>query len=247
MNKARLNWRKLTALGAVLALTLIQSVSMSRATTISPPLKTTSTDVKLDSELRVLDSFFDDWLKVYKQHGVLSKKASVTSTEFNAFKSSSEGLKNRCSQLEGAIRDIIKKLKEAGRWEGLDDEVLAKANDEKLKSDLREGGGLKHLLEDAASQYCSQAENEITGPVESLRPRVSAQVQDLFFEQAAQDYKLRMVRVAYDPATPMVTKPVRCLGATIRVAVHMVVATHTGPAGSNRQCFCFDRCGSPTS
>lgn len=246
MNKAKINWRKLTALCAVLALTLIQGVSMSRAS--SPPLKTTSTDVKFNSELRTLDSFFDDWLKLYQQHSVLSKRASVTSTEFNAFKSSSEGLKNRCSDFQQAIRDVIKKLKDAGRWNGLDDEVLAKTNDQRLKSDLREAGGLKKLLEAAASQFCSQAENEITNPIESLRPKLSAQVQDLFFEQEAQDYKLRMVRVAYDPATPMEVRTYRCIGATIRLAVRLVVTGGTaGSALGNRNCFCFDNCPAGTS
>lgn len=247
MKKAELNWRKSTALCAVLALTFIQSLSMTRATTSPPPLNTASTDAGFNSELRTLDSFYDDWLKLYQQHKVLSKKATVTSSEFNAFKSSSEGLKSRCSDFQQAIRDIINKLKEAGRWNGLDDEVLAKTTDQGLKSDLREAGGLKKLLEAAASQFCSQAEDEITNPIESLRQKLSAQVQDLFFDQAAQDYRLRMVRVSYDPATPMVTKPVRCLGATIRVAVHLVVATHSGPANSNRHCFCFDDCGAATS
>ncbi|HEY0349241.1 MAG TPA: hypothetical protein VGC60_13910 [Pyrinomonadaceae bacterium] len=243
MSKGKFNWRKLTALVAVLVLTLIQSVSMSRARTSALPVNITSTELKLDSELRTFDSFFDDWLKVFQQHRVLSKKASVTSTEFNAFKTNSEGIKNRCSQLEGAIRDTIRKLKAADRWDGLDEEALAKADDEGLKSELREGGGLKHLLENAASQYCSQATDEIIGPIESLRPRVSAQGQDLFFEQGTRDYGLRMVRVSYNPAPPMFTHTLRCIGATIRVAVHLVATGHSGPARGNKECFCYDSCG----
>src|SRR6185436_11767425 len=114
-------------------------------------------DVRLDSELRVLDSFLDDWLKVYKQNRVLSRKAAVSRTEFDAFKSSSEDIKSRCFDFQRAIRDVVKKLKDADRWNGLDDEVVAKTgDDQKLRSELRDSGGLKHLLEDASSTFCSQ-------------------------------------------------------------------------------------------
>ena len=129
----------------------------------------------------------------------------------------------------------------------MNDEVLAKtADDPKLRSELSEGGGLKHLLEEAASQYCSQAQNEITGPVEGLRTRLGAQVHDLFFDQAAPDYRLRMVPASYDPAPPVFTKGLRCIGATIRVAVHLVATGTTGGAGGahgNKECFCYDNCG----
>src|SRR5438128_10603927 len=109
MIKGKFNLRKLTALAAVLTLTVIQSVSMYREATSAPLPNTPATELKLDSELRTLDTFFDEWLNVYKRNLVLSKKGSVSSIEFNDFKSSSDGIKNRCSQFEGALRDTIRK------------------------------------------------------------------------------------------------------------------------------------------
>jgi hypothetical protein len=198
-----------------------------------------------------LDSFLDDWVKVYKQQTVLSRKASVSHTEFDSFKSSSENIKSRCSDFQRALRDVIKKLKDADRWNGLDDEVLAKtADDQKLRSELRDSGGLKRLLEDASSTFCSQAEAEITSPIESLRPKLSSQVQDSFVDPGAPDYRLRMVRANYNPTPFMFTKGVRCIGATIRVAVHLVFTGTSGPAGGahgNRECFCFDNCSASTT
>jgi hypothetical protein len=229
-------------------------MSITQATTSPSPLNTAPPELKLTSELRTLDSFLDDWLKVYTQHRVLSKKASLSRAEFDALKSSSDGIKNRCSDFQQAIRSIVKKLKEADRWNALDDEVLAKTNDDqKLRSELRDGGGLKHLLDDASSQFCSQAEDEITGPVETLRPRLGAQVHDLFLDQGVQDYGLRMVRASYNPDPPMFTKFARCVGATIRVAVHLVATGTSGGAGGsygvgNKECFCYDHCsGAPTT
>jgi hypothetical protein len=115
---------------------------------------------------------------------------------------------------------------------------------------LRESGGLKRLLEDASSTFCSQAETEITSPIESLRPKLSAQVQDSFLDPGAPDYRLRMVRTSYDPAPPMFIKVARCIGATISVAVHLVFTGNSGPAGGGhgkRECFCFDDCGASTT
>jgi len=243
MRKVRFNCYKVTALAVVFAFALIQNVSVSPATI--KPLNVT--DVKIDSELRALDGFLDDWLKVFIQQRQFSQRNSLTNSEFDAIKANADGVKSRCSQFEGAIREIIKKLKAAGRWEGLDDEVLAKTTDEKLKADLREDGGLRHLLESAASQYCSRAGDEITGPIEGLRPKLKAQAQDLLFDRAGPNSGFRVVRASYNATTPMFVKPLRCIGATIRVAVHLVATGTTGPAGGNRgnrECFCLDRCPS---
>ena len=245
--KAQLNWRRLTALAAVITFTLVQSVSMSHATSNSTALNYGPSDVKLDAELRVFDSFLDDWLKVYQQHRVLSKKSSVGRAEFDAFKASSENVKNRCSDFQQAIGDVIKKLKEADRWNGLDAEAVAKsADDSRLAADLRDGGGLKHLLENASSQFCSQAEPEITSPIESLRPKLTSQLRGLSLDQTANDYNFRMVNASYEPAPVMFTKGARCIGATIRVAVSLVFTGKSGGAGGahgRRECFCFDDCG----
>lgn len=142
MRKVKPNRRNLTTLAVVLSLlTMIQSVTMSHATANPSVQRNTSTVVSLDNEVRVLDGFGDDWAKVFRQQGELSKKGSITRAEFDAFNSSSERLRNRCSEFQTAVRNIVQKLKDADRWNGLDDELLAKINDQKLKSIFSDTGG----------------------------------------------------------------------------------------------------------
>jgi len=190
--------------------------------------------------VRVLDRFVDDWANVFKQQVVLNKKGAITSGEFDAFKSSSERLKNRCSEFQTAIRDFVQKLKDADRWNGLDDELLAKTNNQRLRSSFSDTGGPKRLLAEASSNFCGGAASEITGPIESLRRKLSAQVRDLSFDQG-------MVRVSYAPEPPMFQKGFRCLGSIIRVYGRMVIGDKNyeqSQAFKNWDCFCFDECSS---
>jgi len=218
---------------------------MARAKTDPPPQRTAVPNINLDGELRVLDGFTDDWLKLHKQQIVLSKKASISNNEFSTFKSSSEGLKNRCSQFQTAIRDVSKKLKESGQWNSLDDDLLARTSNEKFKSAVRENGGAKRILEDASSQFCSQAEREITEPIDRLRPKLSAQVQDLFLDQRTQTPK-----ISHHAPVPVFKYALRCTGSIIRILGRMVVGKDQfeGQAYKNWECFCLEECGtaSPT-
>jgi hypothetical protein len=222
-----------------LASAAFQSVTIRRATTNPPPQRVALPNINLDSEIRVLDGFVDDWLKVHKQQIALSKKSSITNNEFTVFKSSSEGLQNRCSEFQTAIRNTIKKLKDANRWDGLDDDVTSRLSNERLKTILRDGGGARRLLEDASSQFCSQAQREITDPIETLRPKLSARAQDPPFE-------LRFVLASYQPPTPKFGDAQRCTGSMIRLVARMIVGKSIieGQASKNFDCFCLNECGS---
>ena len=239
MSKVKSSRHNFTALAVVLSLlTMAQSVTMSHATANPPVQRSTSAAVSFDNEVRVFDRFVDDWANIFKQQGVLSKKGVIKSAEFDAFKSSSEGLRNRCSEFQTAIRDFVQKLKDADRWNGLDDELLAKTNNQKLRSSFRDTGGPKRLLAEASSNFCSGAASEITGPIESLRRKLSAQVRDLSFDQG-------MVRVSYVPQPPEFGKGFRCLGSIIRVYGRMAIGDKNyeqSQAYKNWDCFCFDEC-----
>src|SRR6266850_6060149 len=90
-----------------------------------------------------------------------------------------------------------------------------------LKSSVREGGGSKHILEDASSQFCNQAESEITDPIDRLRPKLGARVQQFLFDQMAETLGADMVRVSCHPAAPTFKYALRCTGSIIRVLVRM--------------------------
>lgn len=244
MPRSRFISYRFAGLLVVMVLIMVQSVGIARVRTSQPSQRTTN--INLDSEFRALDGFLDDWLKFHKQQLALTRKSSINNTEFNTLKSSSEGLRNRCSEFQTAVRDLVRKLKEAGRWNSLDEEILAKSDNERFKSGLREGGGPKRILEDASSQFCNQAKNEITEPVERLRPKLSAQTQQLRFPTSA----LSFVGASYQPPAPAFKYAFRCTGSIIRILARMAVGKDQfeGQAYKNWECFCMEECGtaSPT-
>ena len=237
MRRIRFNRQLLIALFAALALTNIPNVVLTSASTREVPQRPGVANLNLDSEIRVFDGFVEDWVKLHKQQIALSKKSSITNSEFTLFKSSSEGLKNRCSAFQTAIQTTIKKLKDANRWDGFDDDVLSRADNERGKTILRDGGGAKRLFEEASSQFCSQAQREITDPIETLRPKL-AQVQESPFE-------LRFVLASYQPPTPKFGDAQRCTGSMIRLAARWIVGKSIieGQASKNFDCFCLHECG----
>jgi len=113
-----------------------------------------------------------------------------------------------------------------------------------LKSSVREGGGSKHILEDASSQFCNQAESEITDPIDRLRPKLGARVQQFLFDQMAETLGADMVRVSCHPAAPTFKYALRCTGSIIRVLVRMAAGkdTTSGKAYENWECFCMEDC-----
>src|SRR3954447_12339581 len=123
MSKARFNNWKLTTLCLAAAISFIQVVSAKRT---SGPSAALFDEPNLSSEARTVNSFGDDLVAYDKKRAELSKKASLTNEEFNALQRTGDDLKGRVSQLRDAVQSTITKLKASGRWDNLDEDVLAK-------------------------------------------------------------------------------------------------------------------------
>ena len=241
MRKARFSYWKLTALCLVLAIALAQGVSVSSATNSLSPIAAFD-EPNLSSEARTIDAFNDD-LSNYNKRGVeLSKKSTVLNEEFNALERTGNDLKRRVSQLKDATQSIISKLKAAGRWDGLNEELLAKL-DAKDRAFVQKHGGLRRILEDAVNQLDSQAADEIVAPLNNLRPKVAAQNKEFQFNEP-QAESWRMVAANYSApvaVSPADRRSARCVGATLRWATSIIArgpGTHTSSLSSNMHCQC---------
>src|SRR3954470_9803885 len=137
MKKARFNYWILTALFTVMALILVQGVSANKATN-SPASDAALDEPNLSSEARTVNSFGDDLVAYDKKRAELSKKASLTNEEFNALQRTGDDLKGRVSQLRDAVQSTITKLKASGRWDHLDEDVLAKLTDSRNRDFIRD-------------------------------------------------------------------------------------------------------------
>src|SRR6266550_1881228 len=111
MNRVRFNYWKLTALVAVLAMSLIPSVRPSRAKNQPSPVATAAPDADLVNEDRVLAKYFDDLFAYHKQAAQLSKKGTLLSADLDPLQRQSDDLKRRLPDLQSVISEMVIKLK----------------------------------------------------------------------------------------------------------------------------------------
>jgi hypothetical protein len=212
MTKPKSSYCKLAAMCAVMAIVLAQSAG-SLTATASPgddPFK----NVNLQAEARTVDGYLLDFDSFDKDLVVLRRKTSLTQQDFNRLRDRAEDLKRRWPQVQQAVTSAITKWKAAGVWERLDDLLLPRIADARVRSSIKSNGGLKRAFEDALR---ISAESDPSLQIErNFRSKVTAQVQDLRFERGLSALGFSAVPVAYNPAAPKFGDGLLCLGATIR-------------------------------
>jgi hypothetical protein len=240
MRRISFSYRKLLVICAVIVMLLAQSAKTSVAIS-SSPLTAAFTDVDLNSEGRVLDAFVNDLANLDKKSAELGKKASLTRAEFDSHQHTADDLKRRLSPVQNALRQIITKLKAAGQWDSLDQIVLAKISDSKFQ-DLVRRDGFKKSLEEAASGLSNDA-NQISSPLDVLRNKVSARVQDHISEPGKSVLASRVVRVSYNPASAMLAHNLRCNVAWFRAGITAAFSgsgyTPTDRSHNAVDCYCY--------
>src|SRR2546429_2122075 len=147
MIKSRFSYLKLTAVVAVLAMTLVPSVRRSTAKNQPSPVANAAPDADLANEERVLAKYFDDLFAYDKQAAELSKKASFVRADLDTLQRKSDDLKGRLSPLQNSIREIVRKLKAANEWEDLDITTAAKITDASHKSFFQQTSFKQVLVE----------------------------------------------------------------------------------------------------
>lgn len=240
MSKRRFNYRKMTALCAVLATLLIQVATASIATTSPSPAA--FTEVDLSSEGRALDAFVNDLITYDKRSAELGRKLSLTRAEFDSHLRTADDLKRRVSSVQNALREAIRKLKAAGQWDNLDQTVLARVSDARFQDFVRREG-FKRILEEAASGLSNDA-TQISSPLDALRNKVTAQSQESIYDTHNSALASRRVRVAYTAEPVMFGLRLRCRLASIRVGLS---GAFRGPVGGQASpaaaaaynCYCF--------
>lgn len=237
MTIRRFNYRKLPAILTVVAITLIQVVSTSVATTSASP-SVALTDADLIAEGRTLDSFATDLEGFEKKSAELGKKASLTRVEFDSHERTANDLKRRLFGVQNAVRDVIRKLKAAGQWDNLDQVLLTKINDTKFQNFIRAEGGFKKLLDEAASGLSNGA-NEISTPLDVLRNRVQGAV----FGPGPAFHTSQAIRVVYTPRPAMLLVGLSCRVGMIQKVIRLNHGNQSDPSFMR---FCFDRDRSAT-
>lgn len=227
--------RKLMALSAIVATLLVQIVSTSVATTSPPAL----TDVDLSAEIRTLDTFLNDLVSYDRRGKELSRKPALTRAELVAYEQTATDLKRRLFGVQNALRQVITKFKAAGLYERLNETALERVTDPDLQAFARRED-FKRLLEDAASNLSNET-NQISAPVEALRSKVQAQMQDRLNDRGESDLARRAIRVAYTPTPAVLALNLMCRMAYLRAYVTKAFSRDLLPSERSNnayQCYC---------
>ena len=219
MIKARLTHTRLTVM-CLVAAALAVPAGKSIATTsgMTSPIASAGTalsDAEISSESRLLDAFVTDLGRFDKKTADLARKVSFTSSELEGQQRVADDLKRRLSAVQNALRQIIIKLKASGQWDRLDEAVLAEVSDPVFR-ELSRRESFKRTLEDAASGLTNSA-NDISKPLDALRSKVKAQLQEPVSEPASARLAARPLPVSYSSAGPVFNVSFKCRVAFLRV------------------------------
>jgi hypothetical protein len=228
MIKSGFSFVKLSAVVAVLAVALVPSVHSSMAGN-TPMFVTPGADLALANEERVLAKYFDDLFAYETQCVQLGKRAAVANVDLNPLQTRSDDLKGRLSEVQGTVREIVRKLKAANEWDDIDTTTSAGIDDPGLKS-LFQRTSLKRLLEDSSNNLGGQA-NEISSPLDKLRKRLTSRYGDSF--------EVQFVRAAYAAPAMSAEDSLGCKIGQMRLRIAIKIGSTPSKDVSKR---IFDRC-----
>jgi hypothetical protein len=143
----------------------------------------------------------------------LSIRAQLHASDIDPLQRKSDDLRQRLSDVQGIIGQIIRKLKAASAWEDLDQKVLARVTDPRQRA-LFQPNGLKAALEEAAASLGTHA-SEISTPLDNLRRKLTSQ-------SLVGDRSASVVLAGYRPSSPsplISPSRLRCLGGKIRIGL----------------------------
>ena len=168
MIKSRFSYLKLTALIAVFAMTLVPYLRTSAGSRLSP----TVTVADLGSEQRIIAKYISDLAAYNQETQALGKRARLVSSDLDGVQNRSEDLKRRLSEVQNAVREIVRKLKAANEFEDLDANIVSRITDARDRSYFQQNS-FKKLLNDASNDLTSY-DNDITTPLENLRKKLTS-------------------------------------------------------------------------
>ena len=159
-------YSKLALVSAIAVFLLVQNARPSMVTAVSA-------SVDINAEVRTVDAFADGLGKLEKRRSELAGKVSVTTDEFVSLGRLADDLKGRVPAVQSALLEIVRKLKADGQWNALNETLLAKVQDAKVRSFFQRLG-FKQTLEQSASRLLDNA-TDIHSPIEALRGKVKAE------------------------------------------------------------------------
>lgn len=205
MTKSRFSHLKTTALIAVFAMTLVPYLRTSAGSRLSP----TVTGADLGNEQRIIAKYVADLAAYDKQTQDLGKRARLVSSDLDGVQKRSEDLKRRLSEVQNAVREIVRKLKAANEFDDLDTNIVSRITDARDKTFFQQNS-FKKLLEDSSNGLTGFG-SDISTPLDNLRRKVASRASSPAGEAV-------MVR-AHHAAAPFFRNGLQCMLSNIQVGI----------------------------
>jgi hypothetical protein len=233
MIKSILNCLKWTPFATLLAVAFILSVRSSTANNQPAPEATAPVLTDLSNEERVLGKYLDDLTAYERECRLLGKRARLVSTDLDEVQRRAADLKNRLSEVQKSVGEVIRKLKAANQWDDLNATIATGITDAKERREFEELN-FKKLLDDGSNTLISHG-HEIGAPLDSLRKRLTSRNQLLYRDDA-----VAIVPAAYHPPSPPIfLVSVKCMIAGIRRGVVGAMGNKSNPHSTDQwSCAC---------
>ncbi len=210
--KSGFNYFKVAAVLVVCAVTLLPSQRESGATSLPAAAPFVNADVA--NEKRVLAKFSDDLFAYEKECAQLGKRARLVSADLDPIQRRSDELKGRLSEVQSALREIVKKFKAANEWDDLDTRILSRLTDSRDKS-FFEQNSFKKLLEDSANSLASYG-SDVSVPLDNLRKKLASR-------PVSPNGDMQFVNAGYVAPAPYTRLGLACVMANIRLGIGWAV------------------------
>lgn len=162
---------KLAVIVTLLAVAVGASLRSTAATTQPSAPETATPAVDTSNEERIIGKYMDDLFAYQGECRQASRRQALRNTDIDPLERKSDDLQNRLSEVQNAVREIIRKFKAANEFDGLDSALLARINDPRRRAFFQESS-FKGDLEYAAANLSSH-KDEISLPLDGLRKRVA--------------------------------------------------------------------------
>lgn len=183
MIKPGFSYLNLSGVFAVLAMSLVPVMPPSMARNHTSPAFTAHARplaairpqkeiVVWANETRAISRYFDDLVAYENELAKLSERKSLEHIHINPVQLKADNLKSRLSEVQNAVREIVRKLKAADQWNDLNTTVAAGVNDANQRSFLQQTD-FKRLLEGSSTSLSSRGK-EISEPLDNLRKRLAS-------------------------------------------------------------------------
>jgi hypothetical protein len=207
MNKVRFGYVKLAAMVVVLVMAVVPSMRPSSAK--SQPGLPVVPDADLRNEERIIARYCDDLATYDKEVVEFGKRARFVNADLDPVLRKSEILKGRLSEVQSAVREVVRKLKAANEWDELNENFARKITYTDGRKTFLQQSSFKQLLEEFPN---GNYRRDIESPLEDLRKRLTS--------RHLTDQDFQIVRASYEaPAPAYYFEKLQCGLGKIRLKV----------------------------